>query len=232
MSATLDNLEEVGHWLKAKVIATTVVDQSELFHERICWHAGRTLADMNSESRSIREQPNRNPNRKLVLVFSSSKADVEKVALDLAKILDEIYRSNQVIAARLDRVALYRIRVSLEQCAGAVDAVLAQTLPRGGLTAEEREYIEDGFRSGVILVLVATSTLSSGTSLQSPHPLIILLCVNLPASRVVIKAQTRGPAAINAITYKQMSGRAGRLGQVEIGNEDYLQFVHFCGVLK
>ncbi|KAK6049419.1 hypothetical protein COOONC_13076 [Cooperia oncophora] len=143
MSATLDNLEEVGHWLKAKVIATQF--RPVELHERICC-SGR-ISDMNSDV-VIREVPKRfripgDPEfvlglaaegiffRKLVLVFSSSKADVEKVALDLAKILDEIYRSNQVIAARLDRVALYRIRVSLEQCAGAVDAVLAQTLPRG-----------------------------------------------------------------------------------------------------
>lgn len=44
-----------------------------------------------------------------------------------------------------------------------------------------------------------------------------ILGVNLPAGRVVIKAQVRGPIAINATTYRQMSGRAGRLGQVEIG---------------
>uniref|UniRef100_A0A7I4YCY7 DNA-directed DNA polymerase n=1 Tax=Haemonchus contortus TaxID=6289 RepID=A0A7I4YCY7_HAECO len=221
MSATLENLEEVGLWLNAKVIATHF--RPVELHERLC--CGGRIKDLKSDTH-IRDVPKRfrvadDPEcvlglaaeglffRKLVLVFCSSKAEVEKVALDLAKILDEIYRSNQVIASRLDRAALYQIRMNLEQCAGTVDTVLAQTLPRGvafhhaGLTAEEREYIEDGFRSGVIMVLVATSTLSSG--------------VNLPASRVVIKAQTRGPAAINAITYKQMSGRAGRLGQVEIG---------------
>ncbi|ETN74366.1 helicase protein [Necator americanus] len=147
--------------------------------------------------------------RKLVLVFSSSKADVEKIALDLAKILDGIYRSNHVIASRVDRSALSAIQSNIQKATGTVDAVLLKTLPRGvafhhaGLTSEERECIEQGFRDGTIMVLVATSTLSSG--------------VNLPAGRVVIKSQVRGPAAINATTYKQMSGRAGRLGQVEIG---------------
>ncbi|VDL66623.1 unnamed protein product [Nippostrongylus brasiliensis] len=134
----------------------------------------------------------------------------------MAKVLDGIYRTNEVISSRLNRAALYRIRVNLEKTAGTLDTILAQTLPRGvafhhaGLTSEERECLEDGFRRGVITVLVATSTLSSG--------------VNLPASRVVIKAQIRGPAAINATTYKQMSGRSGRLGQVEIGKVYYLGY--------
>lgn len=175
-----------------------------------------------------------------------------QTSLDLAKVLDGIYRSNEVISSRLDRQALYRVRLSLERSAGTLDAILAQTLPRGvafhhaglslrcfemlvelsqllisGLTAEERECIEDGFRSGVIMVLVATSTLSSGicllsSSCQAKGEQSSLNCwisgVNLPASRVVIKAQIRGPAAISGTTYKQMSGRSGRLGHVEAGS--------------
>ncbi|WKX99197.1 hypothetical protein Q1695_014237 [Nippostrongylus brasiliensis] len=228
MSATLENLEEVGQWLNAKVIATQF--RPVELHERIC--CGGQISDLKTKV-AIREVPKRfrvadDPEcilglaaegiffRKLVLVFCSSKADVEKVALDLAKVLDGIYRTNEVISSRLNRAALYRIRVNLEKTAGTLDTILAQTLPRGvafhhaGLTSEERECIEDGFRRGVITVLVATSTLSSG--------------VNLPASRVVIKAQIRGPAAINATTYKQMSGRSGRLGQVEIGKVYYLGY--------
>ncbi|VDM59415.1 unnamed protein product [Angiostrongylus costaricensis] len=222
MSATLNNLAEVGSWLRAKVIETQF--RPVELHERICCDG--QISDLKTGV-AIRNVPKRfrlkdDPHcviglaaegiffRKLVLVFCSSKSDVEKVALDLAKVLDGIYRSNEVIASRVNRSALRRVQENLKRSAGSLDTVLAQTLPRGvafhhaGLTAEERECVEDGFRSGVILVLVATSTLSSG--------------VNLPAGRVVIKAQIRGPAAINATSYKQMSGRSGRLGEVEIGN--------------
>ncbi|EPB71392.1 helicase protein [Ancylostoma ceylanicum] len=211
MSATLENLEQVGDWLSAKVFETHF--RPVQLHERICCDGH--ISELGSGN-IIRDVPKRfrvpeDPEcvlglaaegiflKKLVLVFSSSKADVEKIALDLAKILDGIYRSNHVIAARVNRSALHAVQANIQRTAGTMDAVLS-------LTSEERECIEQGFRDGIIMVLVATSTLSSG--------------VNLPAGRVVIKAQIRGPAAINATTYRQMSGRAGRLGQLRVARQD------------
>ena len=59
-----------------------------------------------------------------------------------------------------------------------------------GLTFEERDRVERAFKLGVVRVLIATTTLSSG--------------VNLPARRVIM---TRWMSL-----YKQMAGRAGRKG--------------------
>lgn len=67
-----------------------------------------------------------------------------------------------------------------------------------GLTTEEREVVERGYRTGALLVLVATSTLSTG--------------INLPAKVVFFKGPLIANQLIDAAKYKQMSGRAGRTG--------------------
>jgi len=67
----------------------------------------------------------------------------------------------------------------LRHCPTGLCPVLKETIPFGiayhhsGLTAEERQIVENGFKRGLILVLVATSTLSTG--------------INLPAKAVIFK---------------------------------------------
>lgn len=67
-----------------------------------------------------------------------------------------------------------------------------------GLTFDERDVLEGAFRQGLVRVLSATSTLSSG--------------VNLPARRVIIRTPTFNGRLLDPLTYKQMAGRAGRKG--------------------
>ena len=67
-----------------------------------------------------------------------------------------------------------------------------------GLTNDEKEIIERGYRTGVLFVLVATSTLSTG--------------INLPAKAVIFKTPFIALSYMDSAKYKQMSGRAGRTG--------------------
>lgn len=64
--------------------------------------------------------------------------------------------------------------------------------------AEERDVVETCFKSGVVRVLVATSTLAAG--------------VNLPARRVIFRQPKIGRDFVDTTRYRQMAGRAGRAG--------------------
>ena len=89
-----------------------------------------------------------------------------------------------------------------------------------GLTFDERDVLEGAFRHGMVRVLAATSTLSSG--------------VNLPARRVIIRTPTFNGHLLDPLTYKQMAGRAGRKGVDTIGKtsrkKSGLLFVLLCFV--
>ena len=78
-----------------------------------------------------------------------------------------------------------------------------------GLSSEEKDLVETGFKSGAISVLCATSTMAAG--------------VNLPARRVIFRHHYVGLASgcVTATQYRQMSGRAGRAG-IDDRGESYL----------
>ncbi|XP_054238845.1 probable ATP-dependent RNA helicase DDX60 [Indicator indicator] len=71
----------------------------------------------------------------------------------------------------------------------------------GNMTAKERQVVEMLFRMGYIKVVTATSTLALG--------------INMPCRSVVFAEDS---IFLDALNYRQMSGRAGRRGQDMIGN--------------
>ncbi|KAL7053660.1 hypothetical protein AAHC03_026931 [Spirometra sp. Aus1] len=109
-----------------------------------------------------------------------------------------------ILATRLNETGLTECLDQLKHCPTGLDSALACCIRFGcafhhaGLTMEEREIIEVAFRKGHLRLLVATSTLSSG--------------VNLPARRVIIRTLLFHGQTLDYLTYKQMSGRAGRKG--------------------
>uniref|UniRef100_A0A6G1SF02 DNA polymerase theta n=1 Tax=Aceria tosichella TaxID=561515 RepID=A0A6G1SF02_9ACAR len=155
------------------------------------------------------------------LVFCESKRECEIMATGLA---EQIIKSGNLVkskdqqkacmAAQLrDRISISKIKeilTKLDKCPAGKDTDLVKALRMGvgfhhaGLTMEEREIVEDGFKNGVIKTLMATSTLSSG--------------VNLPARLVIVRSPmmissnggTFQREMLNPITYRQMIGRAGR----------------------
>uniref|UniRef100_A0A8C9G5T9 DNA polymerase theta n=1 Tax=Pavo cristatus TaxID=9049 RepID=A0A8C9G5T9_PAVCR len=145
-----------------------------------------------------------------VLLFCPSKNWCEKLADIIAR---EFYslqqaensaKNSSLSPVAVDREGIDEVLDQLRRSLSGLDSVLQRTLPWGvafhhaGLTFDERDIIEGAFRQGVIRVLAATSTLSSG--------------VNLPARRVIIRTPMFGGTLLDVLTYKQMAGRAGRKG--------------------
>lgn len=155
------------------------------------------------------------------LVFCESKRECEIMASNLASQIlitgtkldseiTEIRVVSEKLRENLSPAKIKDVLKKLSKCPAGADAELFNSLKFGvgfhhaGLTSEEREIIEDGFKAGAIKTLMATSTLSSG--------------VNLPARRVIIKSPmmissssgTFQREMLNPITYRQMIGRAGR----------------------
>ncbi|CAB4068797.1 POLQ [Lepeophtheirus salmonis] len=152
-----------------------------------------------------------------VLVFCPTKSWCEKVAESIAKEFynigmpnnnpksDESSKYGSLLRKELDGIKLKATIENLKRTPAGLDGVLGKSIAfavafhHAGLTMDERDIVENSFKQGVLRVLVATSTLSSG--------------VNLPARRVIVRSPfTYRNQLIDSLSYNQMIGRAGRKG--------------------
>uniref|UniRef100_A0A3Q2DDF4 DNA polymerase theta n=1 Tax=Cyprinodon variegatus TaxID=28743 RepID=A0A3Q2DDF4_CYPVA len=139
-----------------------------------------------------------------VLLFCPSKNWCEKLADTIARAFYNLRHTAGPQPVCLDPEGLVDVIAQLRRTPAGLDPILQRTVPwavafhHAGLTFDERDVLEGAFRQGLIRVLAATSTLSSG--------------VNLPARRVVIRTPTFNGRLLDPLTYKQMAGRAGRKG--------------------
>uniref|UniRef100_A0A1B0CWL4 DNA polymerase theta n=1 Tax=Lutzomyia longipalpis TaxID=7200 RepID=A0A1B0CWL4_LUTLO len=228
MSATLPNLELLCRWLSAEFYHTDFrpVELKEMIKigPKILSNRMEEIRVLDikgfSEICSLRDQDNVG---QLVLeticegcgviIFCPSKDWCEKLCLNVAEMIYKVGRTRSPLGAQIretiNRDAIESLREELLACPTGLDEVLAKCIGyacafhHAGLTTEERDAIEGGFRMGALRVLVATSTLSSG--------------VNLPARRVIVRTPMFGRQMMNPLTYRQMIGRAGRTGKDTLG---------------
>jgi helicase len=207
LSATINNVDEIAAWLKAKHVTTewrpVALKEGVLLHDEIQYKDG--------DARRIEKQT-QDPSSNLILntiksggqslVFASTRKNAVTLAKKFAGEIEEILskpakRSLEHDAEKI-LTAGERTRISES---------LAELVKRGtafhhaGLGGSHRRIVEDSFRQGKIKVLTATPTLAFG--------------VNLPARTVVIQDYRRyepgyGYYPISVLEYKQMAGRAGR----------------------
>eukprot|EP00794_Sanderia_malayensis_P007880 gene7880-8731_t len=135
-----------------------------------------------------------------------SSGELKKKAVESidAKKNTETLEDDEIKGHYIDTVALLEVIEQLRRSPAGLDHALGSVVAHGisfhhaGLTFDERDVIESAFRRGIVRVVIATSTLSSG--------------VNLPARRVIIRTPVFHGKTIDSLVYKQMCGRAGRKG--------------------
>ena len=227
MSATLPNLNVLSNWLDGQLYCTEyrpvplqemVKIGSALFDtdfKKIRELSPSELA--NDEEDILKLCQETVVNGHSVLIFCPTKQWCENLAgiIAVAPFLQNnptlVVAANEVTEGGKGNISEAHMRVleQLRRTQVGLDAILEKTVPSGvafhhaGLTFDEREIIEGAFRQGVIRVLVATSTLSSG--------------VNLPARLVIVRTPFFQKSLIDILVYKQMVGRAGRKGVDERG---------------
>lgn len=141
-----------------------------------------------------------------VLVFCANKPAAMKLARQLGGLLG-------LESARAALTSLVQAQITPSDRSRA-HAQLCEVLQHGvafhigDLERVERDVVEEAFRSGEIKVLVATTTLAMGVN--TPARSVVIVDSQLPA--------VGGPRGIDVTTYRNMAGRAGRLGMVEEGD--------------
>ncbi|XP_063592844.1 DNA polymerase theta-like [Penaeus indicus] len=223
MSATLPNLDLLSHWLSSQLYSTDFrpipLQQTVKIGKAVYDSSMTRIRDLDplltvqgDSDHLIQLCLETVLDGLSVLVFCPTKAWCEKLAEAVAREFFNIGKADSKypaevsirLRASLDSDGIARVMQAMRKCPVGLDNVLARSIAFGaayhhaGLTFDERDIIEGGFRTGSIRVLIATSTLSSG--------------VNLPARRVIIRSPVFGGKILDTQTYRQMIGRAGRKG--------------------
>lgn len=224
MSATLPNVDLLCKWLKAEFYTTDYrpIELKEMIKidkciydnkmklirqvsskwneyfandaDDICELAMETIIDDGSQ----------------IIIFCPSKDWCEQLSTNLARGIYKMLKEAPILLENvMNKERLEILTAQSKSLATGIDQMLERCIKYGcafhhaGLTTDERDLVEMAFKEGIIKVLVATSTLSSG--------------VNLPARRVIIRSPMFGNKIMSNLTYRQMIGRAGRKGKDVLG---------------
>ncbi|XP_003248103.1 DNA polymerase theta isoform X1 [Acyrthosiphon pisum] len=230
MSATLPNLDILAKWLDATLYHTDYRPVPLKEYLKI----GKKVYNANNLSLSHTIEPSvvikNDPDDVKylcidtilqgysILIFCFTKKWCESLALEIASEIKHLGGDNKSkvgndLRNQLNGESLGDVLEQLRRCPVGLETDLSKTISFGvafhhaGLTMDERDIIEGAFKQNIVRVLIATSTLSSG--------------VNLPARRVIVRSPHCHGFPIDILQYRQMIGRAGRMG-VDTAGESYL----------
>ncbi len=140
-----------------------------------------------------------------VLVFASGRFNAEKYSRELANAFGRIDLPG------IKRLTDSEIQRFVEQDAIStdVDPSITNSLRKGvgfhhaGLSSSERRFIQESFKQRRLAAVCATTTLAEG--------------VNYPADVTLFTSLLKGQTELTVNDFKNMAGRAGRIGYVKVG---------------
>ncbi len=206
LSATIGNSDDLAEWLGAELVQSEWrpvplkegiycddhIIYSDFSTRDIPYKRKDMLVNIALDSYHSQEQ---------VLIFASSRrsavATAKKIGLEIEKIIGPLEKKEL-----LEKAASLITNIADPLSKQLVEIIkTGAAFHHAGLNSDQRAIVENLFKTGVIKILCATPTLSSG--------------INLPAKRVVISSVFRysveqGSYPIKTLEYKQMIGRAGR----------------------
>ena len=204
LSATLQNMDEMAHWLEAEVV-THDYRPVPLHKEVLCAEEFGTKDKNNLVFKILNDTLN---DSSQMLTFVSTRRFTESLAQNMAKKIGryipdgkrEIFKD---IAEEILEVPRRRNTQPTEVCYRLAECIEnGIAFHHAGLFDRQKEIIEEEFVKGNLLMITATPSLMYG--------------VNLPSKNVVIRDYNRwtdqGQTNIPVFDYEQMSGRAGRPG--------------------
>jgi len=224
LSATVGNAQEMAHWLDARLIQSdwrpiqlhsgTLTGLDVRIHridgpDHSVWPEPRTIEGRTTKRlQSVLDDSVATGGQ--MLIFVNSRASAQKEARELSKHVRKALaggslRYSAELAEEWDEIAE---KMTRREDTSVMGRALAQAIRGGvafhhaGLTHTQRKTVEEAFREGTLLAIVATPTLAQG--------------VNLPARRVIIRDHRRwssiggGSMPLPVMEIRQMLGRAGR----------------------
>ena len=218
LSASLDELDELDRWLKARLVMST--ERPVPLSQAVCDPSGgATVIGPDGQPSTRHLAPSQADRESLLLALCGQLVgEGSQILVFRATVKDTVETARQLRerfpAHGLPRRVAERLNELDDSDAVAdlrLDLASGVAFHNADLTHPERQLAEAAFRAGDARVLVSTTTLAMG--------------VNLP-SDVVIVADSRRPVPVrggwgqeqlSVAEYRNAAGRAGRLGQGTAG---------------
>ncbi|TNJ30114.1 DNA helicase [Giardia muris] len=222
MSATLSNIQDLQKWLGCFLYECTfrpVTLQEYVVHNGELYSIGPGEGEkpkVTSQGPISVRSPKTNEDLRLpplyavsllalkpLIIFVTTKNSTVQVATEFARIIAKHFPSppQEIIQKRADLLGELKSLGNESWTALITSGVMYHN---SSLASMERTLIEDAFTNVVIHTIVATTTISAG--------------VNLPARSVIISYPSVGDLTLTGAKYRQMIGRAGRMGLAQTGH--------------